>query len=300
METVIETRGLSVRAPLKTILDSVDLDVAKGSVTGLLGENGAGKTTTLRVLLGLMGRSKGTVRVLGMDPARDEYAIKQRVGYVPDEHGYPSWMSIRRLVSFVGGFYDRFSHESVLNDLVRLRLPLGQSIGSLSKGEAAKVAMTLALGHSPELLLLDEPTSGLDPRVRQEMLRLLVERSQTAGMTVLFSSHILSDIAQIADRVAIMSRGNVVCSSSMEDFVTSLVRMSFVWEGDPPAGVAIPGCRRLTLRGREVEAIVPGRLDPDGIARAIGAKSVRVEPLTLDELFVETVSATPLSQPFLK
>ena len=191
-------------------LHGVDLKVKRGEILGFLGPNGAGKTTTIRCMLDLIHPQGGTISVLGLNPQAEPEAIKARVGYLPGELHVDENMTARQVFRFFNRLRGNRSNWDFIEELSeRLKLELRSPIKNFSKGNKQKIGVVQALMHKPELLLLDEPTGSLDPLMQQEVLRMLAE-AQDNGATVFFSSHIISEVQAIADRVAIIREGKIV------------------------------------------------------------------------------------------
>jgi len=191
-------------------LRGVDLEVKRGEVYGFLGPNGAGKTTAIRCMLDLIRPQGGTISVLGLNPQEEPEAIKELVGYLPGELHVDENMTARQVFRFFNRLRgDRSDWEFIEELSERLKLDLRNPIKNFSKGNKQKVGVVQALMHKPELLLLDEPTGSLDPLMQQEVLRMLAE-AQDNGATVFFSSHIISEVQAVADRVAIIREGKIV------------------------------------------------------------------------------------------
>jgi beta-exotoxin I transport system ATP-binding protein len=207
--SALVTRGLCKSYGDFQALRGVDLDVRRGEIFGFLGPNGAGKTTTIRCLLDLIRPSAGTIRVLDIDPQADPVAVRARVGYLPGELNLDSNMTAGMALQFFNSLRGGKADESHIRQLAeRLALNLQTPIKNFSKGNKQKVGVVQALMHRPELLLLDEPTSGLDPLLQKVVLGMIAE-AQAGGATVFFSSHILSEVQEIAGRVAIIRNGMV-------------------------------------------------------------------------------------------
>jgi ABC-2 type transport system ATP-binding protein len=191
-------------------LRGVDLEVRAGEIFGFLGPNGSGKTTTIRCMLDLIRPSDGELRVLGLDPQVKPLKVRTRTGYLPGELRLDDNMTAEGVFSFFNQLRGGKADQAFIRRLAeRLSLDLHTPIKNFSKGNKQKVGVVQALMHRPELLLLDEPTSGLDPLVQQEVLRLVAE-ARAEGATVFFSSHVLSEVQEIAERVAIIRQGIVV------------------------------------------------------------------------------------------
>jgi ABC-2 type transport system ATP-binding protein len=191
-------------------LRGVDLEVKRGEVYGFLGPNGAGKTTAIRCMLDLIRPQGGTIKVLGLNPQEEPEEIKARVGYLPGELHVDENMTARQIFRFFNHLRGNRSDWKFIEELSeRLKLELRMPIKNFSKGNKQKVGIVQALMHKPELLLLDEPTGGLDPLMQQVVLSMLDE-AQDNGATVFFSSHIISEVQAVADRVAIIRGGKIV------------------------------------------------------------------------------------------
>ena len=198
------------------VLNSTNLTVERGTVTGLLGRNGSGKTTLMRIALGLIHADNGDARVFGArsEDASDE--IRRRVGYVPQTFDSFSWMKVNDCVEFVASFYEDYWNFELIERLTKDWRLTNRKISELSPGDQQKVSILLAIGHSPDLLLLDEPVAKLDPAARREFLRILVEMNMDHSQTILLSSHITSDIERICSHIAILHEGRIVCESSID------------------------------------------------------------------------------------
>jgi ABC-2 type transport system ATP-binding protein len=191
-------------------LRGVDLEVRTGEVFGFLGPNGAGKTTTIRCLLDLIRPDGGSVQVMGVNPQVEPVVVRARVGYLPGELHLDENMTVEGVLRFFNSLRGRTADWGYVRQLAeRLDLNLKTAIKNLSKGNKQKVGIVQALMHHPALLILDEPTAGLDPLIQKEVLRMILD-AQQGGTTVFFSSHILSEVQDIADRVAIIRKGVVV------------------------------------------------------------------------------------------
>jgi ABC-2 type transport system ATP-binding protein len=215
-EPAIELRGLVKSYGSKSVLTGVDLSVPKGSVLGLLGTNGAGKTTLIKCALGLSRPQHGSARLLGEDAWSLSAAAKSRIGYVPQVINLYPWMKVRHLIDYTAAFYPNWNGGLVERLTRDWSLPLNDRIGPLSLGQLQKLAIVLALGHEPELLILDEPAASLDPLARRQFLRMIVELAEPGRRTVLFSTHITADLERVADRVAILKSGRIAWHGLLE------------------------------------------------------------------------------------
>lgn len=201
-------------------LRDVSFDVPPGRVCALLGANGAGKTTLIRILLGLEPPNAGSTSVLGMDSRTHGLEIRRRVGYMAEKPALYEWMSVAEIGWFAAGFYASGFQRQYEQYAGHFQLDPRQKIKNLSKGNRAKVALSLSLAHKPELLILDEPTSGLDPLVRREFLESMIDVA-AEGRTVLLSSHQVSEVERVADMVVILLGGELICVESLDELKRS-------------------------------------------------------------------------------
>jgi ABC-2 type transport system ATP-binding protein len=275
-------------------LDGLELTVAEGEVHGFLGPNGAGKTTTIRVLLGLLRADAGDVRLLDGDPWRDAVTLHRRLAYVPgDVTLWPtlSGGEVIDLLGRLGGGLDPGRRDQLLD---RFDLDPRKKSRDYSKGNRQKVGLVAALASRAELLLLDEPTSGLDPLMEETFRRVITEETRGEGRTVLLSSHILSEVEALCDRVSIIRQGRTVETGTLDE-LRHLTRMSITAElATPPAGLAdVPGVHDLVVEGTRARfQVEPGELD--AVLRrltAFGVRSLVSRPPTLEELFLRHYEA---------
>ncbi len=220
-DPVIQVFDLTRRFGTRTALDSVSLSLPRGAVYGLVGANGAGKTTLIRHILGLLKAESGSVRVFGRDPVADPVGVLSRIGYMSEENDLPGWMRVDELIHYSRAFYPKW--DDAYADELREAFALDGSakIKTLSKGQKARAGLLVALAHRPELLVLDEPSSGLDPIVRRDILGAVIRTIPHEGRTVLFSSHLLNEVEEVADHVTMISGGRLVLSAPLEEIKSS-------------------------------------------------------------------------------
>lgn len=273
-----------------TAVDNLSLDVPKGSIFGLLGQNGAGKTTTIRTMLNLLQPTEGSVEVLGLDSVRDSLDIRKRIGYLPEEPGYYTWMTVDEIIGFNAAFYPTWDHDLADKLLDDLDLPRDRKLGSLSRGMQAKVGLVMALGQRPELLILDDPTAGLDPVVRQEFLEAMISNVQSEGGTVFFSTHLLHEMERVADEVAMIHNGSLRLRGSLEGIKRDFKKLRAVYPNVVPETFPFEGIVRTEVNHHQALLTV-AKYDPamDDALMGNGAESVEVLDLSLEEIFVETV-----------
>lgn len=216
-QPAIEIRGVVKSYGKKEVLTGLDFEVPKGSVVGLLGTNGSGKTTLIKCALGLIRPQAGEIRLLGEPAWTLSAEAKSRVGYVPQVIALYPWMKVRHIIEYTAAFYPTWNHAIVEKFVEEWSIPLEDRIQPLSVGQQQKVAILLALGHEPELLILDEPAASLDPLARRQFLQTIIDLAEPGRRTVLFSTHITSDLERVADRVAILRSGRIAWHGLLED-----------------------------------------------------------------------------------
>ncbi len=214
----IAVEGLCKRFGRRTVVDHLTFQVPEGSVCGFLGRNGAGKSTAIRMMMNLLDPSGGSIRLLGLDSRRDHTALMHRIGYVSESPVLYEWMKVKQLARFTSSFYARWNHGRVNDLLDRFAVDREQKVQHLSRGTRAQLALALALGHDPELLILDEPATGLDVLVRRDFLESIIQVIQQEGRTVLVSSHLLHEVERVADQVVIINQGRLVQAGAVEEF----------------------------------------------------------------------------------
>ena len=292
MTLALETHALTKRYGRRTALESVDLAVEPGTVFGVIGPNGAGKTTTMRLLLDLIRPSSGSITVLGQSPREGGAALRRCIGYLPGELRLEGRVTGQSLLEHYAQISGQVAPGVIEQLAERLDLDLSRQIRTLSKGNKQKLGVVQAFMHKPELLVLDEPTSGLDPLVQQEVLTMMRE-ARNNGQTVFLSSHMLSEIQQAADSVAILRAGSIVTVSDVDSLRASAVRRVVA----TITGATVDAVRNTLGRDERLTALtitpgeavtlsgtLEGNIDP--FVKAIAAFTVadlRVEEPDLEE-----------------
>ena len=287
----IQAQGLIKNYGRVSALRGVELSVRQGEIFGFLGPNGAGKTTTIRCLLDLIRPNGGSLQVLDIDPQKDPVAVRQRTGYLPGELRLDDSFTVETALRYFNSLRSGKADWKYVRSLAeRIDLDLKMRVKNLSKGNKQKVGVVLALMHRPELLLLDEPTAGLDPLVQQEVLGL-VAGAQADGATIFFSSHILSEVQQIAERVGIIRQGVVVEVAETETLINRSLRRVYLRFRQPveiEKLTAIPGVTVLSQAdGLSLALQVEGEMD--ALIKALAAYPVLdfdTERPTLEEIFL--------------
>jgi ABC-2 type transport system ATP-binding protein len=199
----------------------VSVSVPRGTVYGLVGANGAGKTTLIKHVLGLLRPESGSVRVFGLDPIAEPVAVLSRIGYLSEENDLPGWMTVGELIRYSRALYPGWDDAYAEELRQKFALDPAAGIKTLSKGQKARAGLLIALAHRPELLVLDEPSSGLDPIVRRDILGAVLRTIAHEGRTVLFSSHLLDEVEEVADHVTMINEGKVVLSAPLDTILQS-------------------------------------------------------------------------------
>jgi ABC-2 type transport system ATP-binding protein len=287
-EAIVDISGLTKTFGATRALDGLDLTVTRGEVHGFLGPNGAGKSTTIRVLLGMLRKDSGEVRLFDGDPWGSAADLHRRLAYVPGEVNLWPNLTGGQVIALLGRLRGGLDEERRRELIERFELDPTKKGRSYSKGNRQKVALVAALASDVELLVLDEPTSGLDP-IMESVFQEYVERFRAEGGTVLLSSHILAEVERLCDRVSLIRAGRCVESGTLGE-LRHLTRTSVVAElARPVAGLAeLPGVHDLDVEGNRVMFEVDtARVDAAiGLLHGAGIRSLTATPPTLEELFL--------------
>ena len=249
---VLETIGLSKRYRRggPWALREVDLAVPRGTVTALVGPNGAGKSTLLRSWMGFERPTAGSVRVGGIDPQSDRPGALRQLGYVSQSTALYRGLSVADHLDLAAGLRVDFDTGAAQSRLEQLGIPLSQKAGALSGGQAAQVALCLALGTGAPVLLLDEPLASLDPLARHDFLNIVLATVRDEGATVMLSSHIVSDVETICDRLVVVGQGRVTLQAPIAQ---ALAEHRLVPAAAAPTGALVA---RFALTGGELKALI--------------------------------------------
>jgi ABC-2 type transport system ATP-binding protein len=286
-DVVIRTESLGKNIAGRDILRDITVDVPPGQVIGLLGKNGAGKSTLIDLLLGFALPTSGRSRVFGEDSATLSSTAKARIGFVPQQDELIGIMTGEQQLDLVASFHEHWDRELIARLATTWEVPLTRRASAMSGGERQKLAALLALGHRPALLVMDEPASGLDPVARRHFMETVLEIASDPGRTVLYSSHIVSDLERAATRLWILREGRMAWQGELDDLKESIVRLHLRAATDLPATLALPGQLACSVAGRVATAIVRGwrpELQRD-LEHRTGAR-IEVEPLGLEDIFL--------------
>ena len=290
---VIDVDGLGYAYGKAEAVHNLTLCVQAGRCYGLFGRNGAGKTTTMRCLLNLLKPQRGSIRVFGMDPAKQEVEVKRRIAFVPDAVAFYPWMTVRETLDYLASFRSRWNLDTERDLVRRFRLDPSKKTGALSKGQRTQLALIGAICPEPELLLLDEPTSGLDPIVRREFIQTVIGAYQDAepgNRTVLVSTHLISEFEGLIDEFTIMDAGRGVLTLDADLARERYQRIRARFAQAAPAH-DFAGALRVHRSERDLDIVTAG--DGDRFLADVQRFSpewCQREALSLEEVFVATLS----------
>jgi ABC-2 type transport system ATP-binding protein len=274
--------------------------VPEGSVYGLLGRNGSGKSTIIKMLLGFVRPDRGSAALLGEDFSAIRPETKARIAYIAEGHPFVRWMTVDEAVRFTRSFYPRWNTELVEQILDHFALPRRAKIRKLSNGQRAQVSLALAVAPDPELLILDDPTLGLDTVVRRDFLESLIQIIQREGRTILISSHILSDVERVADRIGILVDGVLRVDCPTDHFKTTLRKVVLEFAVEPPDFPACDGLVSTWRVGNRLEVVIVGfGTRHEQLIESLEPASVEVLELNLEDAFIEYTRGPRRSLPLL-
>lgn len=259
-------------------LDNISFSLPSGCIMGLVGENGAGKSTTIKLILDMLHRDGGEIKIFGKDNTQNIKDIKEDVGTVLDEVGIPDLLNARQVGSIMKRTFKNWSEKDYKSFLQRLSVPTNKQFKDFSKGMKMKLGIAIALSHAPKLLILDEATSGLDPVVRDEVLDIFNEFTRDENHSILISSHIVSDLEKICDYIAFLHKGKLILFEEKDVLLSSY---------------GIVRCTADRLSELDEEAVIHKKITPYGAEAIVKRDKVphglNVNPVSVEELFVQTV-----------
>jgi ABC-2 type transport system ATP-binding protein len=284
----IEMRAVFKSFRKNQVLTGLSLNVERGKTFAFLGRNAAGKTTAIRMLLGLLKRDGGEIRMLGADPEENPLEVRSRVGYLAEDQQMYGWMTVDELLRFVAPFYATWDHDLALKYVREFELPLQTKVKHLSKGQNVRLGLILALAHRPEVVILDDPVLGLDPVMRKQFNRDLITHLQGEGRTVFYSSHLLYEVEPIADEVAILHEGRLLRQADTETLRRDVKQFVFSHEALKLVRDDL-ALLDLQVTGQDVAATVE---NASAIAALLHREGVphRIIDLNLDEIFTAYVA----------
>lgn len=202
-------------------LDNISFSLEKGFIMGFIGPNGAGKSTTIKLIMNLIKKNSGEIKVLGLDNIKEEKDIKQKIGFVYDENYFYEELNLIEMKNIIAPFYKHWDDKAFIKYISDFDLPKKKKIKELSKGMKMKYSLAIALSHNAKFIIMDEPTSGLDPVFRSEMLDILYSIIQDENKGILFSTHITTDLEKIADYITFLNKGKIIFSDTKDDILES-------------------------------------------------------------------------------
>jgi ABC-2 type transport system ATP-binding protein len=287
---VIELTGLSKTYGKARGIENVNLEIAGGEIFGFIGPNGAGKSTTIRILLNMIFPSSGSARIMGMDVIRETKKIKRVVGYIPSDANAYHAMDVHSFLEYCNRFYNAPGGGQRILELSELfELDLDRKISDLSMGNRKKVSIVQSLIHSPKLLILDEPTTGLDPLMQAKFFDLLRAENRN-GMTIFFSSHVLSEVQTLCKRVAIIKEGKIIRLEDIETLRKKQLKKVHVEAVDPfdEKNFRIAGMEGVAdISGNLLSFMYSGDINElTALLSGIRLTNLRIEEPSLDEIFM--------------
>lgn len=293
---VIETNNLVKYYGGRRILDDINLKVPQGCIYGLLGRNGVGKTTLIRILLGLEEPTRGTSSLLGCDSMKLSADMHGNIGYVAEGHNLIQSYRVDKLIRLCKSLSPRWNQEFFEHLLETFKLPMDRKIKQLSAGMRAQLNLSLAMAIEPKLLIFDDPTLGLDTLARRQFIELAIDLLTKEGRSILFSSHILSDVERIADRIGILVAGRIVVDCSLDELKTRIKKLRLIFDGDAPTNLHITDIINQQVNGREL-IVTFANLNEQKRAVIETFKPVSCidVPMSLEDIFIECTNSNPLT-----
>ena len=290
MIPVIEIEHLTKYYGKREIVRDLSLVVPGGSIYGFLGRNGMGKTTTIRILLGMEEPTRGSTRVFGEDSRTLAPRTRARIGYLPEGHHVYGWMTVRECGRFQASFFPGWNQDIFETVITHFRLTPKMKGGQLSRGQRAGLCLAMTLAPEPELLVLDDPALGLDPVARRSLLQSMLHVTRRPDRTILFSSHLLSDVERVADRIVVLDGGVLRADCTVETFRDRLRHYVLKFKGTPPSTPGIPGLLESFRTDHELAVTVANAsAETETLLAALGPESLEPVEMTLEDAFVSYV-----------
>ena len=278
----------------RCVLDGINLKVPQGCIYGLLGRNGAGKTTIIRILLGLEPPTRGQTFLLDTESGELSAKLHSRIGYVAEGHNLIQNYRIGRLIQLCKDLSMSWNDEFFEHLIEKFRLPTDRKVKELSMGMRAELNLALALAIDPELLIFDDPTLGLDTIARRQFLELAIDLIQRQGRTILFSSHILSDVERIADRVGIFAAGKLVVDCPLEELKERVKKLRVIFPEAPPSNLYLKEIVNQQIDGREMIITVANwNGQKQTVLETFKPSSCTEIPMSLEDIFIECTRPNP-------
>ena len=288
MDNIISVKNLKKSFKEQPILKDISFDIKKGTVVGILGSNGAGKTTLLRTIVGFYHFDGGEVKVFNDVSPNLSSDSKHKIGFVAQESELLSWMKVKQIISYTKSFYKIWDDELVERLLKEWQIDANKVIQKLSVGQQQKLSIILAMAHKPELLILDEPVASLDPLSRRKFIKTLIDKNLDEETTILFSTHITSDLERVAAELLILKDGVVKFQGEIDEIKEMVGKLHIRSNTDLPDNLNISGTITSLISGTSAQVITEDlkQLDLEDLKRKFNAE-INVETLSLEDIFVE-------------
>lgn len=285
MTVVIKAIAVSKAYKKQQVLKGLNWEINQGDVIGLLGKNGAGKSTLLKGLLNISDIDAGTIKIFDEDHLNLSTQTKGRIGYVPQENDEISWLSVSDLIKFRKQFYTIWSDDKVLKLIERWDIDLNKKIAELSPGQVQRVLIILALAPMPDLIIFDEPAAALDPAGRRDFLKEIITLANEDNITIIFSTHITSDLERVANKVAILDQGHICYFDDLDNTKENVVQLSIRQKTDEE--IIVPHLLRSKQRIKSMQCVV-SQLDQVWLTKMQSqGVEVNVNPMGLEDIFLE-------------
>lgn len=285
---VVRMQRIQKSFGLNPVLNSIDFEVASGSIMGLIGKNGAGKTTLIKCLLGLLKPDHGKTEILGESSWNLSVAARERIGYVPQVLTGFRWMRVQTMLEYTGAFYRHWNEKKVNQLLKEWELDSWAKIGGLSEGERQKLSIVQAMGHEPDVYIFDEPVASLDPVARRRFIHYLIDLNSQENKTMLFSTHITSDLERVAADIALLKNGKITFTGDLADLKEQVKRLYIQSDRVLPDDIELPNMLSRRINQNSGLITVNG-IDSDTVKQLERqlAAVITVESLNLEDIFLE-------------
>jgi len=295
-ENVIKVENLVKYFDGRCVLDGINLNVPRGCIYGLLGRNGSGKTTIIRILLGLEPPTRGQTFLLDAESSELSAKLHSRIGYVAEGHNLIQNYKVSRLIKLCKDLSLQWNDEFFNHLIETFRLPADRRVKELSIGMRAQLNLALAMAIDPELLIFDDPTLGLDTVARRQFLELAIELIQQQGRTILFCSHILSDVERIADKIGILAAGKLVVDCPLEELKERVKKLRVIFPESAPANLYLTEIINQQIQGREMVITVANwNKQKQTVLETFKPSSCTEIPMSLEDIFIECTNPNPVS-----
>jgi ABC-2 type transport system ATP-binding protein len=288
--SVLTVKSMIKQYGEQIVLKGLNWQVKQGDVIGLLGKNGAGKSTLLNSMLGIYPSYSGEVTIFGEPVEQLSAATKGRIGYVPQTNDEPAWMTVEQLLNFKQRFYPTWNQQKVDELIGRWEVDLSKPMNELSQGQAQRVMIILALAHEPELIIFDEPAASLDPAGRRDFLKEIINIAAEGDKTVIFSTHITSDLERVANKVAILHEGVIKHFDELDAVKENIVRMSI--QGEDVGNIEVPNVlKSLSQSEQGIANVLVEKVDQAWI-ESMKAKGLNIslQSMGLEDIFLEVTA----------